>query len=82
MSDEKRNAISLTDGLFTPDGLSYAEMAVKLHEHGYLTDEDMAEDGGVAALRRMLYTPFTKGFRTTQSTGSRFHNLHRKSKSG
>ncbi len=41
--------------LFTTDGLSFKDMAVKLHEHGYLTDEEMAPDGGVAALRRKIY---------------------------
>lgn len=42
------------EGLFTPDGLSVKDMAFKLHELGYLTDEEMAEDGGVPALRRKI----------------------------
>ena len=40
--------------LFTPGGMSLAEAAAKLHEAGYLTDEEMANDCGVAALRRKL----------------------------
>ena len=55
MSDGEKNVPGPnTEGLFTPNGLSIKDMAAKLHEHGYITDEEMAEDGGVAALRRKL----------------------------
>ncbi len=37
------------------DGLSLREMVAKLHEHGYLTAEEMAEDGGATALQRKMY---------------------------
>jgi hypothetical protein len=30
-------------------------MAAKLHELGYISDAEMAQDGGVAGLRRKLY---------------------------
>jgi len=50
------NKCFVSDGfLFTPDGLSLEEMAVLLHEEGYLSDDEMAEGGGVPALRRKLY---------------------------
>ena len=56
MTTAKQNICAPGVGfLFTQDGLSLRDMAVKLHEDGYLTDEEMAEDGGVPALRRKLY---------------------------
>ena len=56
MSTNKKNMCVPGSGfLFTPDGLSLEEMAAKLHEEGYLTDEEMREGGGVPALRRKLY---------------------------
>ena len=55
MSQPKNQAIPGVGFVFTDDGLSLAEMAARLHEHGYITDAEMAGDGGVAALRRKLY---------------------------
>ena len=55
MSDFKNVALPGKGFLFQEDGLSLAEMAAKLHSDGYLTDAEMAEDGGVSALRRKLY---------------------------
>lgn len=50
MSTAKQNVCAPGVGfLFTPNGLSLKDMAAKLHEDGYLTDEEMAEDGGRAA---------------------------------
>jgi hypothetical protein len=43
------------ESVFRKGGLSLKEMAAKLHKYGYITDEEMAEDGGVTALRRKLY---------------------------
>ena len=55
MSDDEKNVPAPDiEGLFTPNGLSIKDMAAKLHEHGYITDEEMAEDGGVEALRRKI----------------------------
>lgn len=54
-SEKKNMSIPGSGFVFTPDGLSIKDMAVKLHKAGYLTDEEMAADGGVAALRRKLY---------------------------
>jgi hypothetical protein len=47
--------------LFTEDGLSLEELAVKLHEDGYLSYEDMDDEGGVPALRRQLYDEINQG---------------------
>ena len=55
MSQLKNRAIPGVGFAFTDDGLSIADMAVKLHAHGYISDAEMAEDGGVTALRRKLY---------------------------
>ena len=55
MSQPKNQAIPSVGFVFTEDGLSVAEMAARLREHGYITDAEMADDGGVAALRRKLY---------------------------
>ena len=55
MSQFKNRSIPGAGFIFTEDGLSIAEMAAKLNEHGYISDAEMAEDGGVAALRRKLY---------------------------
>ena len=56
MTAEKQNVCIPGSGfLFSPDGLSLAEMATKLHKLGYLSDEEMAQDGGVTALRRKVY---------------------------
>ena len=56
MNVQKRNICVPGSGfVFTPDGLDIKDMAVKLHKAGYLTDEEIANDGGAAALRRKLY---------------------------
>jgi len=41
--------------LFTEDGMNFEDAAAKMHELGYISDAEMAEDGGIAALRRKLY---------------------------
>ena len=46
--------------LFTQNGKSLEEMAIDLHAAGYLTDAEMADGGGVPALRRKLYDETTK----------------------
>lgn len=56
MNTKKKNVCVPSSGfLFTPNGLSLNDMAAKLHEGGYLTDEEMSDHGGVPALRRKLY---------------------------
>ena len=55
MDQLKNSSIPGVGFVFTDNGLSIADMAAKLHKHGYITDAEMAEDGGVAALRRKLY---------------------------
>ena len=55
MNQLKNSSVPGVGFAFTDNGLSMAEMAVKLHKDGYLTDAEMAEDGGIAAIRRKLY---------------------------
>lgn len=55
MNQLKNSSIPGVGFVSTDNGLSIAEMATKLHKHGYISDAEMATDGGVAALRRKLY---------------------------
>ena len=57
MANSERQNISIVgEGfLFSENGKSLSELAVTLHEEGYLSDEDMEVEGGVPALRRLLY---------------------------
>ena len=55
MNQLKNSSIPGVGFVFTDDGLSIADMAAKLNKQGYISDAEMAEDGGVPALRRKLY---------------------------
>ena len=55
MGQFKNSSAPGAEFIFTENGLSLEEMAAKLHSLGYLSDADMAEAGGVSALRRKLY---------------------------
>ena len=51
--------------VFSDDGMSIDKAAQKLYEAGFLTDEEMAEEGGVPALRRILYNEAFQNIRRT-----------------
>lgn len=55
MSDLKNVPIPGGGFLFTDDGMTLEEAAVVAHEKGFISDDEMGMDGGVTALRRLLY---------------------------
>ncbi len=51
--------------VFSDDGVPIDKMAQTLYDAGFLTDEEMAEEGGVPALRRILYNESFQNIRRT-----------------